>query len=91
MKVPVLLILSAVLASCAVDDGIPNFERMSIEELAAYNEGRNLSQMIVCQEATTTTSRVRRKRCATVEALYGTGITAQQLNILNSGAGLSEN
>ncbi|MDA0805537.1 MAG: hypothetical protein O3B02_11240 [Proteobacteria bacterium] len=91
MKSPALAILSAVLASCAVDDGMPNFERMSVEELAAYNEGRNLSQMIVCQEATTTTSRVRRKRCATVEALYGTGITAQQLNILNSGAGLSEN
>ncbi len=91
MKAPVLFILSAVLASCAIDDGIPNFERMSVEELAAYNEGRNLSQMIVCQEATTTTSRVRRKRCATVEALYGTAITAQQLNILNSGAGLSEN
>src|SRR6056300_1720211 len=79
MKAPVLLFLSAVLASCAIDDGMPNFERMSVEELAAYNEGRNLSQMIICQEATTTTSRVRRKRCATVEALYGTGITDQQL------------
>jgi len=50
MKAPALLFLSAVLASCAIDDGMPNFERMSAEELAAYNEGRNLSQMIICQE-----------------------------------------
>ncbi len=91
MKAPVLLFLSAALASCAIEDGMPNFERMSAEELAAYNEGRNLSQMIICQESTTTTSRVRRKRCATVEALYGTGITSQQINVLNTSAGLSEN
>ncbi|MDA9297318.1 hypothetical protein N9Q44_04285 [Gammaproteobacteria bacterium] len=91
MKAPVLLLLGAALAACAIDDGMPNFERMSAEELAAYNSGRNLSQMIVCQEATSTTSRVRRKRCATTEALYGTGITAEQLNMLNTGAGLSDN
>ena len=91
MRAPILLFISAVLASCAIDDGMPNFERMSAEELAAYNEGRNLSQMIICQEITSTTSRVRRKRCATTEALYGTGITAEQLNLLNTGAGLSDN
>ena len=91
MRTLILLFISAVLASCAIDDGMPNFERMSAEELAAYNEGRNLSQMIICQEATSTTSRVRRKRCATTEALYGTGITAEQLNVLNTGAGLSDN
>ena len=91
MKAPALLFLSAILASCVIDDGMPNFECMSAEELAAYNEGRNLSQMIICQEITSTTSRVRRKRCATTEALYGTGITAEQLNLLNTGAGLSDN
>lgn len=91
MRAPILLFISTVLASCAIDDGMPNFERMSAEELAAYNEGRNLSQMIICQEATSTTSRVRRKRCATAEAMYGTGITAEQLNLLNSPVGLSDN
>jgi hypothetical protein len=91
MKAPVLLFLGAALASCAVDDGMPNFERMSAEELAAYNDGRNLSQMIICQEATSTTSRVRRKRCATAEAMYGIGITAEQLNVLNSPMRLGDN
>jgi hypothetical protein len=77
--------------SCAIDDGIPNFERMSDTELAAYNEDRNLGQMIICVEDKTTLSRIRRKRCATVEALYGSAAQAQQLGVLNTAGGLNGN
>lgn len=85
-----LVLLGLLLASCAVDDGLPNFERMSDEELAAYNEGRNLSQMVVCNEDTSTMSRVRRKRCATIEALYGTRLSVEQINILSARVGLQQ-
>jgi hypothetical protein len=77
--------------SCAIDDGIPNFERMSDAELATYNEGRNLGQMIICVEDKTTMSRIRRKRCATVEALSGSAAQAQQLGVLNTAGGLNGN
>ena len=73
-----------VVAGCQVDDGIPRFERMSDEELAAYNTGKPLSQMIVCAEDDRSFSRVRRRTCATVEAMYGSAQQADQLGILNS-------
>ncbi len=61
---------SIVLVGCYASD-IPNFERMSFEELAAYNNGKPISQMIVCEEGTNTFSRVRKRRCLTVQAMYG--------------------
>lgn len=73
-----------VVSACQVDDGIPRFERMSDEELAAYNTGKPLSQMIVCGEDDRSFSRVRRRTCATVEAMYGTAQQAAQLGVLNS-------
>lgn len=73
-----------VVAGCQVDDGIPRFERMSEEELAAYNTGKPLSQMIVCGEDDRSFSRVRRRSCATVEAMYGSAAQADQLGVLNS-------
>ncbi len=91
MKNIIVVGFIALLAACTtVDDGMPKFEKMSEEELAAYNAGRNLSQMIVCQDDTSTMSRVRRRRCATVEVMYGTGLSAEQLNILTSSPGLQE-
>jgi hypothetical protein len=47
--------------------------------------------MIVCVEDKTTMSRIRRKRCATVEALYGSAAQAQQLGVLNTAGGLNGN
>jgi len=52
---------------------------MSDEELAAYNTGKPLSQMIVCGEDDRSFSRVRRRSCATVEAMYGSAQQADQL------------
>ena len=85
-----LILAGLLLASCAVDDGMPDFERMSDEELAAYNKGRNLSQMIVCNEDTSTMSRVRRQRCAPIEAMYGTRLSVEQINILSARVGLQQ-
>lgn len=91
MKWPISLMLVLALAGCEVDAG-PNFERMSFEELAEYNQGRPLRQMIVCSEDDRSFSRVRRRRCMTVEAAYGSEAQAGQLGVLNSipGYGNSE-
>ena len=80
----VLLSLVVLATGCQVDDGIPRFERMSHEELAAYNQGKPLSQMIVCMDDDRSFSRVRRRSCATVEAMYGSTQQADQLGVLNS-------
>lgn len=79
-----LLALLILGTGCQVDDGIPRFERMSHAELAAYNQGKPLSQMIVCAEDDRSFSRVRRRTCATVEAMYGSARQADQLGVLNS-------
>ena len=85
------LLMVAAFTACEVDTG-PNFERMSFAELAEYNQGRPLRQMIVCGEDDRSFSRVRRRRCMTVEAMYGSEAQASQLGVLNSipGYGRSE-
>lgn len=83
LLLPTLCTAMLLLSSCEVDDGIPRFERMSIDELAAYNQGKPLSQMIVCGEDERAFSRVRRRTCATVEAMYGSEAQASQLGVLN--------
>jgi len=71
------------LQACQTND-VPNFERMNEAELAVYNQGRPISQMIVCTEDSRSFSRVRRRRCMTVEAAYGSTQQAQQLGVLNT-------
>lgn len=75
------------MASCTYSD--INFERMSEAELAAYNQGRNVAQMIVCSENSRSFSRVRRRRCLTVEQMYGSEAQASLLGVLNSVPGFS--
>jgi len=70
------------MTSCIYDD--VNFERMSEVELAAYNQDRNIAQMIVCTEESRSFSRVRRRRCFTVEQMYGSADQASQLGVLNA-------
>ena len=74
------------MVSCVYDD--INFEGMSEAELAAYNQNRPLAQMIVCSENTRSFSRVRRRRCTTVERMYGSVEQAAQLGVLNSVQGI---
>ena len=79
-------IICVTMASC-VEPGI-DFERMSEAELAAYNAGRNIAQMIVCSEDPRLFSRVRRRRCVTVEQMYGSMEQAATLGVLNSNQGI---
>lgn len=77
------------LLGCEVSD-VPRFESMSEVELADYNRGRNIGQMIVCSEDTRSFSRVRRRRCMTVEAMYGSAQQASQLGVLQNIPGYAQ-
>lgn len=79
-----IVVASLTLAACVDTSGIPNFERMSQEELAEYNSNRSLAQMIVCGEDQRSFSRVRRRRCMTVQQMYGSADQARQLDVLGS-------
>lgn len=86
-----MLFLSLLLlSSCVSTDGIPRFESMSNDELAAYNQGKPISQMIVCGDDERNFSRVRRRTCMTVEAMYGSVDNASQLDMLSTIPGYSE-
>ncbi|MCB1672236.1 MAG: hypothetical protein R3F41_11775 [Gammaproteobacteria bacterium] len=85
-----LLAIGLLLVSCVDVSDVPNFERMSAEELAEYNNSRSLSQMIVCAQDERSFSRVRRRRCATVEQMYGSAQQAEQLGVLNQIPGYTQ-
>ena len=82
-------VISLLLIACEASD-VPRFERMSQEELAAYNQSRPLAQKIVCTEDDRSFSRVRRRRCMTVEAAYGSADQASQLGVLNTIPGYTQ-
>ena len=85
MKTQVLLALVGLaLSGCISTEGTPRFESMNTEELAAYNRDRPIEQMIVCTEEQRSLSRVRRRRCMTVEQAYGSAAQAEQIGVLNS-------
>ena len=88
MRLITFFLMAMALIACEVDT-TPRFERMSFEELADYNRGRPLSQMMVCDDETRSFSRVRRRRCMTVEARYGSREQIGQLGVLNSIPGYS--
>ena len=88
MRLITFLLIAMALVACEVDT-TPRFERMSFEELADYNRGKPLSQMIVCDDENRSFSRVRRRRCMTVEARYGSREQIGQLGVLNSIPGYS--
>ena len=88
MRLITFFLIAMALVACEVDT-TPRFERMSFEELAEYNRGKPLSQMIVCDDENRSFSRVRRRSCMTVEARYGSQEQVGQLGVLNSIPGYS--
>ena len=82
-KLSLLSLICLSLSGCATSDDI-NFERMNNDELQEYNRDRSLGQMIVCSEEQRTTSWISRRRCATVEQMYGSVQQAEKLGVLNS-------
>ncbi|MEQ8953429.1 MAG: hypothetical protein RL120_04785 [Gammaproteobacteria bacterium] len=89
-KILFFLATAVFVTGCVNTDGDINFERMSTEELAEYNSGRNIGQMIVCTDDTRSLSRVRRRRCGTVNAMYGSEAQADQLGVLNTVPGIGQ-
>ncbi len=87
-KLPILSVICLSLLGCEVST-TPRFERMTFEELAEYNQGRSVAQMIVCSDQARSFSRVRRRRCMTVEAMYGSDAEASQLQVLHTVPGLA--
>lgn len=88
MKNLLALIISCLtLFACTYSD--INFEAMNPGELAEYNRGKSLAQMIVCTEDTRSFSRVRRRHCLTVERMYGSVEQADQLGVLQTIQGVS--
>lgn len=85
---PLAAALAALALAACEANAVPRFERMSDEELAEYNRGRNVAQMIVCSDVQRSLSRVRRRRCMTVEAMYGSEAQARQLGVLNQVRGI---
>ena len=49
MRLITFFLMGVALIACEVDT-TPRFERMSFEELAEYNRGKSLAQMIVCDD-----------------------------------------
>ena len=88
MRPITLCFIAMALFACEVDT-TPRFERMNFEELADYNRDKPLSQMIVCDDDNRSFSRVRRRRCMTVEARYGSQEAIGQLGVLNAIPGYS--
>jgi len=61
MRLITFFLMAMALIACEVDT-TPRFERMSFEELADYNRGKPLSQMIVCDDWRITTGASRSVR-----------------------------
>ncbi|MGB1640618.1 MAG: hypothetical protein ACPHCV_06650, partial [Pseudohongiellaceae bacterium] len=80
MRLITFFLIAMALVACEVDT-TPRFERMSFEELAEYNRGKPLSQMIVCDDENRSFSRVRRRSCMTMEARYGSQEQIGQLGV----------
>ena len=87
MKMLLLTVVTCLTMASCVESGI-NFEKMSEAELAAYNEGRSMSQMMVCSTESRSFSRVKRRRCLTVAQMYGSEQQAGQLGVLEAVPGI---
>ncbi|MCB1671678.1 MAG: hypothetical protein R3F41_06320 [Gammaproteobacteria bacterium] len=63
---PLLLMLAVLLAGCVSSSRL-NFEKMSEQEIYAYNLDQPLLKKIYCYEDSGTGSYIRRRNCVTVE------------------------
>ncbi len=90
LKILLVVVSVALLSGCVSTEGELNFERMSKEELAAYNQTQPVSQMIVCGDDERNFSRVRRRICMTVDAMYGSVDQASQLGVLANVPGYAQ-
>ena len=78
-RILTFLLLVTVLAACAVQSDIPQFDRMSDTELAMYNSTADVPDMVLCVEEVRIGSHIRKKFCATLEN------QSNQLGVMNHG------
>lgn len=85
-RILTFLLLVTVLAACAVQIDIPQFDRMSDTELAMYNSTADGPDMVLCVEEVRIGSHIRKKYCATL-AEYANALENQsnQLGVMNHG------
>jgi hypothetical protein len=85
-RILTFLLLVTVLAACAVQSDIPQFDRMSDTELAMYNSTADVPDMVLCVEEVRIGSHIRKKFCATLEE-YANALENQsnQLGVMNHG------
>lgn len=79
-----LATMALLTAGCATNT--LNFATMSEEELYAYNLDQPLMKRVLCREERTTSSFIRKRRCATVEELVAQNTdSVLALDVLNYG------
>lgn len=79
-----LAVITLFTASCATDT--INFATMSEEELFAYNLDQPIMKRVLCREERSTSSFIRKRRCATVEDLVAQYTdSVMSLDVLNFG------
>ncbi len=49
---------------------VPSFNRMSDQEILAFNVGRSPAEQVICVERTSLSSRIPRRECNTRAAFY---------------------
>lgn len=65
MKIPIAIIAVVLVSACSTSgtDESPRFDRMSPQEIYAYNQNLPIRDQIVCETRTETSSRIRKRRC----------------------------
>ena len=89
-RILVSLFLLLILSSCGNTPRTFTFERMSDEEIYAYNEGLPLRSQVYCINEASVTSRIKRRNCKTyLEWTEYNTSAISTLNVLNAGMGIS--
>jgi len=77
-----------ILSSCANTPTTFTFERMSDEEIYAYNEGLPLLNQIYCTNEASVSSRIKRRNCKTYQEWMDYNADAiSNISILNAPTG----
>jgi hypothetical protein len=83
-KLWLVFVLPSLLTACLSH---PDFDRMSIPEILAYNEGQKPQNQVICVERTKLSSRIPKRECNTRIAFYEESMNAAGL-INTASAGL---
>lgn len=74
MRSPVLIVLAAATLVACNTSTVPDFKRMTEQELMAYNASVPFEDQVFCETAAHTASRIPRRSCITVRDIMA-GVT----------------